>query len=334
MGQRRDLADAAVETIVEQPEEREAHLPPLFLPGQLEKARHGLEGHQPVEAEIAQALRTELVHLPVLRHSLEDCLVHPAGFEFRGGAFRIRDLAPAHLLSGEVLRVPEAIYCMTGVSQTYFGHWLQDACATALLQRDGEAVLLTNPPEWPHAAQYLEAFGLSPRPWHLLRVDRLTIHEDFSQGSSKRRRYAELRRRLAAAFGDRPSGGPRVYFRRGASGAARVIVNEEAVIARLTARGFDLFDLAGASACDIHARFRGAEFVVSMDGSHLNHCYFSMPAGARMMTFVPGDRFTMNQVGYCAAARLRYGFLVADPVPGGYAVALDELDATLDLMGL
>lgn len=330
----RDLATAAVETIVEQPKEVEPHLPPVFLPNQLSKTTQGSPGHQDLEAEIAQATRTELVHSSVLRHTLEDCLVHPAGIDFVGGSFRIHPLKILPLATSRIRRVPRALYCMSEVSHTFFGHWLQDACSTALLQKEGEALLLTNPPSWQHADQYLQAFGFQPQPGQVLQVDQLTVYQDHSQGSSKRRRYAELRRRLKIAYPGQRQGSSRVYFRRGATGAARLIANEEAVIDSLKARGFEVFDLPGASTQNIINRFRHVDFVVSMDGSHLNHLYFTMQRGAKMMTFVPANRFTMNQVGYCAAAGLRYGFIVADPTAAECSVSIPELNATLDLMGI
>jgi len=334
LGNGRDLAGAAVETVVEQPEEVEPHLPPIFLPDQLGKATQGSPGHQALEAEIAQATRTELVHTAVLRHTLENCLVHPAGIDFAGGSFRIHPLKLLPLATSRIERVPRALYCMSGVSHTFFGHWLQDACPTALLQKEGEALLLTNPPAWQHAGQYVQAFGFRPQLRHLLYVDQLTVYEDHGQGSSKRRRYAELRRRLEVAYPGSSQGGSRVYFRRGATGIARLIANEDAVIDSLKARGFEVFDLLGASAQDIINRFRHADFVVSVDGSHLNHLYFTMQSGAKMMTFVPANRFTMNQVGYCTAAGLRYGFMVAEPAAAGYVVSIPEMNATLDLMGI
>lgn len=334
LGRTRDLAAAAVETVIEQAEERERHIPPAFLPSQLEKARAGAAGQPSGDYELSLATRNDLVHMPVVRYVLEDCLVHAAGVEHRGGSLRIQELKPSFIAARHIRRVPQALYCMSGVSHQFFGHWLQDSCATAFLRQEDEALLLTKPAAWPHAHEYAVALGLAPEPWELLRVDRLTVYDDFSQGSSKRRRYAEMRRRLETAFGGSRTAGRRVYFRRGATGVVRLVANEDAVIASLQRRGFEVFDLAGASAQQIYARFRDAEFVVSLDGSHLNHLYFSMQPGARLMTFVPGDRFTMTQLGYCAAAGLRYGFMVVDPTPAGYHVSIADLNDSLDLMGL
>lgn len=334
LGLGKKILDASTEMVVVQPEEVELHDRPAYLPGQLEKAVSGNLDVTTLEYEIKVATATELVHAPVLRYTLQDCIIHPAGVDFLGGSYRISPLRVASLVTGRIRRVPRAIYCMSLVSHQFFGHWLQDACATALLKKDEEALLLAERPDWPHVGEYLSAFGFQPESFDLLHVDRLTLYQDYGQGSNKRQRYAELRRRLKASYPDFSQGSPRVYLRRGTSGVARIVANEDAVIASLLARGFDIFDIAGASAREIYTRFRHAECVVSMEGSHLNHLYFTMPRNGKLMTFIQADRFTMGQLGYCVATGLRFGFIVVDPTPAGYQVSLRDLHATLDLMDL
>lgn len=334
VGRGQDIKKASVKAVVEQPEEAQPHDPPVFLPNQLAKATAGSPGHQSVEAELQQATATTLVHAPVVRYLLEDCLVHPAGVEFKNGSYRIQRLDIRKLVSGHLMHTSKALYCTTGASHTFFGHWLQDECATALLRQGSEALLLAHRPDWPHAGQYLQAFGTEPVSSDVLHVEQLAIYDDRSQGSSKRKRYNELRRRLERVFPESTGDRSRVYFRRGSTGVARPVANEDSVIVHLKDRGFDVVDLAGASVRDIITRFRSADFVVSMDGSHLNHLYFALQPGAKLMTFVPANCFTMNQRGYCAALDIGYGFMVVDPTPAGYNVSIPDLSATLDIMGL
>lgn len=332
LGHERDLKSSAIETVVEQGQEIEKHRTPVHLPGQLEKASQATFGHQSLENEIHEAIKAELIHKPVVRHTLKNCLVHPSGVDFLSGSFRIDELKILPLAAAKIRRIPKALYCMTGASHRFFGHWLQDACATALLQRENEALLLAEPREWAHASQYVHAFGFCPEPAGVLQVDRLTIYEDIGQGSHKRLRYKELRDRLERSYPRSAGGSRRVYFRRGATGAARLVSNENDVICALENRGFEVFDVEHASVEDLATRFRNVDCVVSVDGSHLNHLYFIMAEHTKIITLVPSDRFTMNQVGYCASANINYGFLLMDPVSGKYNVSIDELNSTLDLM--
>lgn len=331
-GNERELKSSAVETVVEQVQENENHRAPVYLPGQLEKASQGTFGHQSLDNEIHEAIKAELVHKPVVRHTLENCLVHPSGVDFLNGSFRIQELKILPLTAAKIRRIPKALYCMTGASHKFFGHWLQDACATALLQQEDEVLLLAEPNEWAHARQYIHAFGFCPEPASVLHVDRLTIYEDIGQGSNKRLRYKKLRDRLERAYPGKISGSRKVYFRRGTTGAARLVSNEDDVIQALRYRGFEVFDLEHSSVEDIAKRFRDVDCVVSVDGSHLNHLYYTMAEHSKLITFVPSDRFTMNQVGYCASAKIDYGFLVMDPDLEKYNVSIDDLNSTLDLM--
>lgn len=324
-----DLRDASVETTELHPEEVEAVRPAVFLDGQLERATGAVSGHGTLAGELALATRIRAPHAPVVRYTLENCLVHYGGVDYQGGALRKHAIRTRPLLSERIHHRRRAVYCMSAVSHQYFGHWLQDACATALLRDPDEALFLDLREDWPHAREYAAAFGFAPEPAGLHFVERLSVYEDHGQGAHKRRRYAELRRRLAAAMGEAADAGAKLYFRRGDTGVARLVANDDEVTRALTADGFETFDVAGASAGDIWRRFSRARVVVSMDGSHLNHLYFAMPPDSLLLTFIPADHFTMTQTGYAAAARLRYAFLVVDPTPGGYAVPIPDLLRTL-----
>lgn len=332
LGREKEIAEAAAETVVVQPEEVESHDPPVCLPGQLDKVTRA-PFDEPPDRDVGIARATESAHLAVLKHILPDCVVHRGGVDFRGGRLHVDRPDPRQVLSRPMRRLPEAIFCTNDASHRYFGHWLLDACATALLQAPEEALLLEVRPDWPNAAEYVRAFGLQPKPPGLYRVGRLALPQDFSQGSSKRARYAELRRRLSESFPEAGHEGRAIYLRRGRSGVARVVANEDELVSALSAKGFESFDITGASLPDIVHRFRNADVVVSMEGSHLNHLYLTLPAGAKLVTLVPADRFTMVQTGYANAVGLRFGFVVADPTPDGYDVSLPDLHATLELMG-
>lgn len=333
VGKRLPLETAARTATVLQPEEREEIRPPVFLQGQLEKVTAGVSGHGTLAGELALATQRSLVHSPVIRFELKDCLVHPGGVDFQGGAVRKQPLGIRPLASGRIETRSRAIYCMSAVSHQYFGHWLQDACATALLAEPDESLLLDVRADWPHAGQYATAFGLSPDPAPLVFVESLTLCQDHGQGANKRARYADLRRRLAAAVDGPCADGGRVYFRRGAGGVARLVANEDEVTRALDDLGFEVFDLEGASMADIQRRFRSARTVVSVDGSHLNHLYYALPPDSLLLTLVPADRFTLNQIAYCAAISLRYAFMVVDPRPEGYFVSIGDLLDTLERAG-
>ena len=330
IGQRSSLAEIAQKTEILQEEERVAVTPPLQLPGDTDKVTEGVPGHSTAAEELAVTTQTEMIHAPVIRWEIEDCLVHPAGIDARGAMWRHRRPI-SHDLTCQLHSSDRSIYCDNGASQIYFGHWLNDACPTALLARDDEEVLLDQNPNWGNVPQYLGALALTPVPAPMIHVRKLAFLQDHGQGSLKARRYAEMRRRVAAHLPSDGSGPKRVYFRRGATGVGRVFAEEDALTAALVARGFHVVDVAGATLKDLRQQFADADLVVTIDGSHMSHLYFTMRPETTVLTLIPSDRFTMLHAGYTHACNLRFGFLVVDASPAGYVVDVDRLHALIDM---
>ncbi len=328
----RTWAQAACDVEVIQPQEEEPLVPAFYLPDQLERATAGVPGLSTLEQEMGWLTLKTAVHAAVIRYTLRDCLVHLHGVEYLGGSI-CKDQGGRHRIpSGYIETVGHAAYCMSATAHQYFGHWLQDACSTALLAQPNESLLLDVRADWPHAAAYTKAFDLNPAPASNLYVRELSVFQDFSQGSSKRQRYARLRERLARAFGPAPTRSQPVYLRRGATGIARIIANEDEVTQRLEQAGFLVLDIAGLSAAEIFRHLAVAPVVVCMDGSHMSHLYFSMPRGGSILSFVPADRFTAINYGFASAAGLHFGMLVADRSDQGYVVDVDAMMRTLDLL--
>ena len=333
LGQRTDIDFSRVEAEVICAEEVEARGPLIYLDGQMEKATAPPDGFHSLEGDIELSRATEVRHSAAIRYTLKNCIIHDAGFDNFRSSFRKKRMDRADFLISPVTEVESLSYCMSNVSHTYFGHWLQDALPTALLASSNETLLLDLRDEFPHASQYARAVGIQPAPRGIYFAKTIHFYQDFSQGSSKRARLATLRSRLLAAIPDnaRYKPGSAVYFRRGSTGVARLVSNEDEVIHALQARGFEVFDLTGASLIDIQQRLRDARIVVGVEGSQQCHLSFAMPAGACMISLIPPDRFTLILLGYARAVGLVPGFLVMDRSAEGYRVNLDDLSRTLDL---
>ena len=99
----------------------------------------------------------------------------------------------------------------------------------------------------------------------------------------------------------------------------------------LIAKGFEVFDLEGASVSDIHQRFRHARTVVSIEGSQQCHLTFALPEGSVLISLMPSDRFTMVLLAYARAIDLQWGCVVIDRATNGYRVNVDDVLKTLDL---
>lgn len=330
--QRTDVDFSRIESEIICPEEMQACGPLIYLDGQLDRVKVG-SPFNPLDVELEQIRATEVWHAPTIRYTLSDCIVHDAGFDKFRTSYRKSRLQQPDFLFSPVTEVDALSYSMSSTSHMFFGHWLQDALPAALLARPTEALLLDVRTDGAHAAEYVKAAELHPLPQGVYFARKLHFYQDFSQGPSKRARLATLRARLAAYIpdGQRYKPGSAVYFRRGHTGVARLIENEDELIRVLTDRGFEIFDLEGASVADIQQRFRHARMVVSIEASQQCHLSFAMPPGACVISLIPSDRFTMVLPGYARAVDLLPGFLVIDSAKEGYRVNVNDMFKTLDL---
>lgn len=100
-----------------------------------------------------------------------------------------------------------------------------------------------------------------------------------------------LRARLLGALPARVSRVPGrgVYVTRGASANNRAVTNEDAVIAALTARGFDIVDPAAMTVADQIRTFAEASVIVSAHGAALANLVFASPGATVVELFPAGN---------------------------------------------
>ncbi|SEN97850.1 Protein of unknown function [Paracoccus alcaliphilus] len=323
-----EVADA-VEII--EPETVEIAPPIAILPGMLDRVTNGVPGHSTAQQELDAATVSVFTHAPVVRYVLSDCLVHKGGVEYHGGFIAKTREVRDRFNYAKVVMEPTKTYCMSLVSHIYFGHWLTDACSTALLAENPDEVILDCRPDWPDTISYARRFQIKTSPPEAMRVTTLTVYSDYSQGKSKRQRYAALRKRLrnTIQIQDEVPRRP-AYLKRGTTGAARLLAHEDVLCKRLAAQGFDIIDLH-TDFEDRYQRLAAAPVLVTVDGSHVNHAYFAMLAGSSIISLTPADRFTMRERGVANAFDLGYGSVVMRRTADGYLADPDEILRTVDL---
>lgn len=324
----------AISRDILQSEEQSEERAPIYLDGELEKATKA-HPQSTLEIEYDRARDRLAQHAPVVRYEARDILVTPAGLYTAGSALRIN--APTDLSA--LLRTPlvetdAAAICDTGVTLRYFGHLIQDALPTALLAQEGEVPVITTNPKWQDVPAYFTGLGIDPirMPLHLAK--RAVWFEDFGQGTLKRQRYQTIRKRLRDAYpASQP--GKRIYFKRPAGGDVRTIINEGEMIQALTQAGFVVVDPSSMKAEELLPILMDASVSVGIDGSHLNHLYFTLAEGAVAVCLIENDRFTMQQADYSRANGLVPAFMVLEGQMGvGYRVDVPGLLKTLEKAGV
>lgn len=330
LGLRQSLSVAADKAEILQPEESEDVPLPLCLKGQTEFII-GVPPWDDLRDTIASATRTHFVNAPVVRYTLKNCVAYEYGFDFLGGRFNVSPFNLKDFLIKPLANIEDALYPMSFVSRKYFGHFLTDACATALLAQPGQALLIDDNKDWPHAAEYISAFNLKPAMPMPSFVQRLTFCSDLSEGTNKRTRYDELRRRIALSYGPRGTPTEAIYLRRGRTGAARLIADEDRLADELAARGYKIVTLEGATAADLAGQLRNARRVLSIEGSHISHVYYLAPPGVDLCVLMPNDRTVFVHRGISHSFGGRFGFVVCRRAGDAYRLDLDQVLRTLDL---
>ena len=174
-------------------------------------------------------------------------------------------------------------------------------------------------PPYPHLQEYQRYFDQDWVPTDRAFIDHLTIFQDFSQNSLKQDRYWDLRKRISRHFPTKDRGAY-VYLRRGRTGEPRTIQNEPKIIDALTKRGFVVVDVGSDSLAHILETLLSAKLVVSLEGSHVAHCTYTIPASSR--TAHPAARGPIlgrsprlvgslgNQIWFCRRQRCQSGISV------------------------
>jgi capsular polysaccharide biosynthesis protein len=324
------LDSIASETVLLCPPETSEHEPPVFLPGQLDRLTAGTE-HQPLEAEIQSMLATTFTHDATIAYHIRDAVIYD-GSAYAGNLRHV--IADKNLFSASdtARYLKTAGLASTYVGNRYFGHWLADDCVQFLLAETTGAAACFSTPAWPHKARYANWFGQDWTPTDRAVVDDLVIYVDHAQNSLKLRRYALLSQKIRAAFSTPSIRDKRVYLRRGRTGIARPISEEDKLLERLARIGFVILDIVSDDLELIIKTLLQARLVVSMEGSHIAHCCFTLAENCGLLVLQPSDRFAAVHRHWAARVNVHFGFVVGIASPSGYKFSETEILQTAELL--
>ena len=164
-----------------------------------------------------------------------------------------------------------------------------------------------------------------------VRIDNLTVWQDWDQNSHKRNRYEALRRRIKKQVSAIDCDGG-VYLKRGNSGVARPIRNEHEIIDTLVKQRFAVVDVASDKLEHIIGTLLSAKIVISMDGSHIAHCLYSLPRNSALLVLQPPDRFRGVHRTWSACLGIGSGFVVGSGTQAGYSFSVTEILRTAELL--
>jgi hypothetical protein len=312
------------------PEETKPTRPPLYLPGQLDRLTGATE-HQPLEAEIASMLAKEYKHAATIAYHIRDAVLFDGSVYAGNLRHFIADKA-LFSANSEPRHLKFAGLASTTVGTRYFGHWLRDDCIQYLLAEQSGAPICVSSPASEHKRKYAEYFGQDWTPIDRALVNDLIIYQDYAQNSLKLQRYKLLTRKIASKFPTSENRRTLVYLRRGSTGATRRIQDEDALLNVLVNDGFVVIDIANDDLDHILESLSNAKLVVSIEGSHLTHCCYTLAANCGVVVLQPSDRFTAVHRHWTECVDVLLGFVVGTPGELGYRFSTAEILHTIEMM--
>jgi hypothetical protein len=323
------LETAAYRKEVIFPEERATYLPLIHLDGQIERVV-GSPAESTLDHEIESATTLTGHHAPTIAYHLRDVALIDGSVYSGAMKFFVRELDATDPVESVDLDRAALVSSYYGVK--YFGHWLRDDCTLRLLADDLNIPPVCLPgPAGLHTEGYKSLFSQCWTPTFRARIKHLIIFNDFHQNGLRRRRYERLRDMVAARF---PRGAQRrlVYLKRGADGVPRRIQNETQIIEALTACGFVVLDTGSTGLEEMLKTLVDAKLVVSLEGSHIAHCVYSIPSDSGLLVLQLPDYFSANQRRWTNCLGIRSAVVIGKLNEAGYKFDLIEIKRTIDLL--
>ena len=322
------LQSTAREVEVLCPEERGEFIPSTYLDGQLDKVTGAARGTD-LAAQLSPLTNRNIVHAPTIAYHIDNAVLLN-GSIYSGNMRHFLYPKPSQSAAAVPTHMKKAALASTMLGVKYFGHWLKDDCTQYLLAEEHGA--LSVPPLYApaHQSLYETYFSQKWTPISQARIDHLIVYQDFSQNSLKRRRYQLLTSRIRSHLV--PKSPALVYLKRGTTGVARLVANEDEIIEALVKKSFVVVDIASDSLETIITSLIDAKIVVTMEGSHFWHCWFSPENRSGVITLQPPDRFTSIAKGWLDAVSARFGLVVGDKREGASWFSISDILKTVDLM--
>jgi hypothetical protein len=311
--------------------------PTLLLPGQVDRVT-GTDPATTIEWELETATSGFLRPAPTIAYHIKDAiLVDGSIYQGRFKSFiAARSFFKPPSARSEPRHLKTIGLASSHLGSKFFGHWLVDDCIQfRLSEQYGRPLCLRGPINQNHQRTYQTYLNQDWAPIDRAWIDHLIVYQDFHWGTAQDSlRGAQIRSMRAQARTHLPAGAGQllVYLRRGATGTPRLIQNEAELLNHLEKRGFVVADIETNSLEHVLRLLANAKIVVSVEGSHVTHCVYSVPENSGLVVLQPPDRFLSFHRGWTASANVWYGFVVGALGERGYIFSSAEILDTVDLM--
>lgn len=327
----RILPKVARHTVILSPAEWGSRPAAFHLPGQTERVL-GVQEETTREYENDRIRGGRVLHSATLAFELKDVRFRDGHLYTRGERLSLVTRPEQRQSTAQRQQISECALVGTQVGDLYFGHFVVDDSATALLAMDHGPVLAprgTNRAQWSHATLYRDRMGLDLPVLDDADITRAWMFQDFGMTQNRATRLATLRDRVRANV---PQGrsGHGVFILRGGHG--RQLHNEPQIAELMSRQGFEIIDPTIQTVSEIVSRINRAAIVVSVEGSALAHGLLSMANDGAMVTIQPPRRFNNIWKDFTDTLGMRYGFILGEDHGDSFSVNCDDLLRTIALV--
>jgi hypothetical protein len=325
------IYDDAAETVELCPAGVQELEPAVALPGEFERIC-AVDEHSTWETQRERVMARALPTRPTLLHRLRDVAIHDGTVLTARNVLVLRNQKRRPFIDSVDVEAETALLASDSVIEEYFGHWIRDGlCIEQLAHDEGIMPILPRRPSWLHEPGYRKLLPWpDPAMVSTAWVKSLWIVDDRGFSAHRTARMQRLKSHIRRAASET---GPRaVFLRRGSTGKARTLVNEQAVIDHLAARGVAILAPEECQPHEIVEALANAEIAIGIEGSAINHANLAMPANSAVLVIQPPHRFNALGRPVAALCGQRYGFVVGDPAGDhSFSVDLGRLRRTIDL---
>lgn len=229
--------------------------------------------------------------------------------------------------------IPLATLTNSFQGSRYFGHWLRDDCATALIFEQSEGRRISScKPIWKDSEAYTDVFGLKVSDFTSSAVvDEMYYCDDIYQNSHKARRFNTLRARIRTKIRAR-DGGRIVYIARGFSAKQRPFLNEGEVIEQLSKRGVKIVFAEDQETNDFLSEIMDASIIVGVEGSQFSHAVYALQERkGGILVIQPPNRVFTSHLDWSRVMGVDFGMVVGNQKGSGFEVPYEDILKTIEL---
>ena len=266
------------------PQEEQDVPPAVYLPAHLQRIT-GFTTNFLERTPVERMLDTHSIHAPTLLYSIGKSKLFGGGLWTQNNSFITRSINEQDDL--DIVNLNQAVVTDTDIGHVHFGHWLREVVPACLVGSNTIPSLSMRRPPFKHAAHYEQFFKLQTIYANKGVVENCFLLSDFSQNSYKLKRYLTLRDNLKSSLNPSDIASNGVFIARGNTGAKRLLINENEVIAHLEKKGFSIVYPEKMTVEEIATRLWNAKVVITVEGSAHNHAIYSMALNGALLELQP-----------------------------------------------